>query len=483
MGPGGTTCNAPIVEGALGPPCLEEATMPEAHMRNSDAFSWYMERDPNLRSTIITVLRLSQPPDPERLTARATRLTRELPMWRQRVIEPPWRLANPRWTVDEDFDLSWHLRWESLPTWDEVMSQARRDAMTAFDPAHPLWKATVIEGLPGGEAAVVMKLHHSLTDGIGGMELALRLFDRESDVVDDEPMPDPPDGEHLSTIDVIRDAIAVDATRLLHNTAQLVTGAVPAVVRAVRSPRRAMSEAWGLVGSVARTVRPVADTGSPVMTDRHLGRHLATLEVPLEHLHRAAEIASGTLNDAFLASVIGGMRKYHERHDVSLDRLRVTLPISLRTQEDPMGGNRITLQRFELAANELDVRARMQAVHAACRRARDEPAVRHTDAIAATLNLLPSSFIGSMLKHVDVVASNVPGFDFPVYLAGAEVLSHHAFGPTIGAAVNVTLLSYQATCYLGISIDTVAAPDPEMLVECLREGFDEVLAAADTAAR
>lgn len=453
----------------------------DAHMRNSDAFSWYMERDPNLRSTIITALRLSQPPDRARLTLRATRLTRELPMWRERVVEPPWRLANPRWTVDEDFDLSWHLRWESLHSWDEVMDHARRDAMTAFDPAHPLWKVTIIEGLPDGQAAVVMKLHHSLTDGIGGMELALRLFDKEPDVVDEEPMPDAPDGEHLSTLDVIRDALADDARRALRNTGRLVTGAVPAAFRAARSPRRAVSDAWGLVSSVARTVRPIANPGSPVMIDRHLGRHLATLEVPLDRLHAAAQIADGTLNDAFLASVIGGLRKYHERHDVPLDRLRVTLPISLRTPQDPLGGNRITLQRFEIAANELDVRTRMHAVHAACRRARDEPAVQHTDAIAATLNLLPSSVVGSMLKHVDVVASNVPGFSFPVYLAGTEVLSNYAFGPTIGAAVNVTLLSYHATCFLGISIDTVAAPDTEVLVDCLREGFDEVLAVASAA--
>lgn len=356
------------------------------------------------------------------------------------------------------------------------MDHARRDAMTAFDPAHPLWKVTIIDGLPKGESAILMKLHHSLTDGIGGMELALRLFDKEPDVDDEPPMPEAPEGEHLSTLDVIRDALAVDARQVLRNTSRLATGALPAAVRAARSPRSAVRDAWGLMWSVARTVRPVSDTGSPVMTERHLGRHLATLDVPFDDLHRTAASARCTLNDAFLAGVIGGMRKYHERHDVPLDRLRVTLPISLRTPEDPVGGNRITLQRFELAANELDVRTRMRAVHAACRKARDEPAVQHTDAIAATLNLLPSGVIGSMLKHVDVVASNVPGFTFPVYLAGAEVVSQHAFGPTIGAAVNVTLLSYRETCHLGISIDTVAAPDADVLVDCIREGFEEVLA-------
>lgn len=452
--------------------------MPDApvHMRNSDAFSWYMERDPTLRSTIVTVLGLDGPPDRARLTNRTRRLTRELPMFRQRVVEPPLRLATPRWVVDDDFDLSWHLRWEALPSWDEVIELARRDAMTAFDPAHPLWKATVVEGLPDGAAAVVMKLHHSLTDGVGGMELALRLFDLEREAPDVDAMPDIPEPDDLTSFDLVREALTDDARRALRAAARVATGAVPSAVRAVRAPRKTADHLLGLVASVARTVRPVAHAGSAVMTDRHLGRHLATIDVPFDALHRAAEVAGGTLNDAFMAGVTGGLRRYHEHHGAPTDRLRVTLPINIRTADDPIGGNRITLQRFELAAGETDPIVRMRSVHEACARARTEPAVPHTDAIAGSLNLLPTAFVGSMLKHVDFVASNVPGFPFPVFLAGAGVRSYHAFGPTIGASVNVTLLSYHDTCFLGVTVDTAAAPDADVLVRCLREGMDEVLA-------
>ena len=230
--------------------------------------------------------------------------------------------------------------------------------------------------------------------------------------------------------------------------------------------------------SVARAVRPVSHPGSSVMTDRHLGRHLGTLEVPLDGLRRAGTAATGTLNDAFMAGVVAGLRRYHDLHDATIDRLQVTLPINIRTADDPLGGNRITLQRFELPAGDRDAVALMRAVHRACWRARNEPAVPHTDAIAGALNLLPRGYVGSMLKHVDVVASNVPGFPSPVYLAGAELVSYHAFGPTIGASVNVTLLSYRDTCYLGTTIDTAAVPDPEVLVRCLHDGFDEVLAVA-----
>lgn len=447
----------------------------QVHMRNSDAFSWYMERDPLLRSTIVTVMGFDRAPDADRLMARVARLTRELPSFRQRVVEPPMRLATPRWTLDADFDLAWHVRRESLPSWEEVMELARRDAMTAFDPAHPLWKATLVEGLPDGQAAVVMKLHHALTDGVGGMELALLLFDDRRKVAIDGPVREPVDGEHLSGPDIVRDALADDARRAVHTAARLVRGALPATARAVRSPRQAAQDLVGLVTSVARTVRPVARPGSPVMTERHLGRQLATLEVQTDDLRRAGAAAGGTLNDAFMAGVTAGLRLYHHRHGVCVDRLHVTLPINIRTAEDPMGGNRITLQRFDLPAGERDPIASMQAIHDACRAARDEPAVPHTDAIAGSLNLLPRGYVGSMLKHVDFLASNVPGFTKPVYLAGAELLSYYAFGPTIGSAVNVTLLSYRTTCFLGITIDTAAAPDTDVLVDCLREGFGEVL--------
>jgi diacylglycerol O-acyltransferase len=448
------------------------------HMRNRDAFTWYMERDPALRATIVTVLGLDRAPDAARLTARSRRLVRELPMFRQRVVEPPLRLDTPRWTIDDDFDLSCHIRWESLPSWEDVMELARRDAMTPFDRAHPLWKATVVEGLPEGRAAVVMKLHHALTDGVGGMELALLLFDDRRRVAIDDPVPDPGDGEHPSTAGLVGDALVDDAQRALHTASRLLGGVVPTAVRALRSPRRAARDAVGLVTSVARTVRPVFRPGSPVLTDRHLGRELAALEVPIDDLRRAGAAAGGTLNDAFMAGVAGGLRRYHAHHGAPTGNLWVTLPINLRTAEDPLGGNRITLQRLVLPAGETDPIAQMRAVHEACARARNEPAVPYTDAIAGSLNLLPAAIVGSMLKHVDVVASNVPGFSTRSYLAGAEVLSYHAFGPTIGAALNVTLLSYRDTCFLGMTIDTAAARDPAVLVDCLRQAFDEIRAVA-----
>src|SRR5579884_752857 len=161
-------------------------------MRDSDAFSWYMEKDPVLRSTVVAVVWLDRRPDWDVLWAREDRASRLASMFRQRLVEPPGRLAPPRWTDDDAFDLSWHLyRVAASPPGNDqtVVDLARREAMTAFDPARPLWQFTLVENLEGDRAALIMKIHHSLTDGLGGMQLALLLFDGERIPTRTYPMP------------------------------------------------------------------------------------------------------------------------------------------------------------------------------------------------------------------------------------------------------------------------------------------------------
>ena len=153
---------------------------PAAHMRDTDAFSWYMERDPLLRSTVVTVLLFDRSPDFAGLRDKGERASRLVPGLRHRLVVPPLRLAPPRWIVDPDFDLSWHVRRVEAPspkTLGAVLEFARNAGMAGFDPARPMWEWTLVEGLEDGRAAVVLKFHHALTDGIGAMQLAATLFD------------------------------------------------------------------------------------------------------------------------------------------------------------------------------------------------------------------------------------------------------------------------------------------------------------------
>ncbi len=449
----------------------------EAFMRGTDAFSWYLEKDPGLRSTIVAVAWLDRSPDVGVLTARLERATRLAPRFRQRPAEPPVRLANPRW-VDTEFDLSLHLHRMEAPsphTAETVVEFARVQAMTGFDRSRPLWQFTLIEHVDGGRAALVMKVHHSLTDGIGGMQLAFLLFETTRRSHPGDPGPAAPPARPLSTVALVRESLVHDGRRLGGALRLAAAAALPVAVHVARDPWDSLTGALATVRSLGRFVEPVSDTLSPLMTGRSLDRYLDMLAVDLTDLKRAAGVVDGTVNDAFVAAVTGGLRRYHEHHGSPVAELRITLPISTRQEGDPPGGNRISLERFRVPVGLADAAERMRRIGRRCRTARDDRALPMSDAVAGTLNLLPSGVVGSMLKHIDFLASNVPGVGVPIYLAGAEVTGYYVFGPTTGSAVNVTLLSYRGTCCVGFTVDAGAVPDGEVLMECFRQGFEEVL--------
>ena len=152
----------------------------EDRMSDGDALMWNIERDPILRSTITGVWLLDQAPDRARLLERAERAIHYIPRLRQRVAANPFSIAPPRWEVDPDFDLDFHLRWVRAPG-----DGARRDlldfcqpiAMQSFDRDRPLWELYVVEGLAGGKAGLVMKLHHAISDGVGMVQMMGRLME------------------------------------------------------------------------------------------------------------------------------------------------------------------------------------------------------------------------------------------------------------------------------------------------------------------
>lgn len=440
-------------------------------MRASDAFSWYQEADPAMRATIVAVAWLDSAPDWTRLSERVEAGSRLVPRLRQRVTELP--MTVPRWVTDRDFELSWHLRRTTATSEDAVLELARIEAMTAFDRARPLWVFTLVEGLPDGRAAFLVKLHHSLTDGVGAVRLAPLLFDTVRDL-DFTPHPEEPaaTGEGVPVLT----GLAHTAGQLLGLAGQAIRGAGPAALRVVRDPMGSLREVVDTAQSIARTVAPVTDIRSPVMRGRGLGRRLGVVSVALPELRQAARAAGVTVNDAFLAGVTGGMRRYHHKHDAPVDELRVTMPISIRTAGDPLASNRITLMRFLVPVAEADPRRRMRLIDARARAVREARSLRFTDAIAAGLDLLPTGVVGGMLKRVDFLASDIAGAPTTLYLAGTKVTAHAAFGPTMGCAANITLMSYDGTCHLAANLDTAAVPDTDVFVDCLRMGVDEVTA-------
>ena len=453
------------------------------HLRQSDAFAWNMERDPLLRSTIVAVATFDRVPEWDRLVERMERATRLAPSFRRRLVPSPLKLAPPRFVSDPDFELDWHLRRVSAPaphTFATVLDFARTAGMAAFDPARPLWECTLIDGLTDGRAAIVLKVHHSLTDGIGGIQIAEHIVDLQAEPDELGPLPELPEPTPVSLpgpapLAGVVEAVRWDLTHVVGVGLRRLAGLPVDVVRAALHPRDAVTGLVEDVRSIAEFVRPVTSTLSPVMTARRLSWHFEILEVDTGDLKRSGHAAGGSLNDAFIGAVTGGLRRYHEEFGQPVDRLRLTMPISLRTSHDPEGGNRVTIVRFEVPVGIADPIERMVEIEQICARQRHEPAIAYSEAIAGILNLMPNSVLGGMLKHVDFLASNVPGLPSTVWLAGARLEGFYAFGPTLGASANITLMSYGDTCCIGVNVDTGAIADPDLFLECLSAGFDEVL--------
>ena len=449
-------------------------------MTNTDAFAWQMERDAALRSTVVSIIMLDRSPDWDIVVDRFERISRLIPMFRQRVVEnrPP---ATPHWEYDSDFDIDYHLRRVSAPapgTLDTVLEMARRAEMAEFDRARPLWEMTLVEGLEDGAAAIVAKMHHSLADGIGALQVAMILYDTTREAPDRGPLPPEPSLERREPLDGLLYPLRYDAS-LAGKAARLALRSVPtAVARAALRPVSTSRTAVEMGSSVYRMIRPINRTGSPIMNRRRLVRRLGVLRVPKDQMKDAAHVADGTLNDAFLAAVAGGLRRYHERHHVQVGDLHVTMPVSIRGENDPIAGNRLTLMRFDVPVGIPDPRERIGQIHRRAHQVQHEPSLPYTQAIAGGLNLLPRWYLASVLRHVDFLASDVPGIPMPVYLGGAAVTVQYPFGPTIGAGVNVTLMSYVDTCTIGVNVDIGAIPDYDVFHECLVEGFAEVLALA-----
>ena len=189
----------------------------EDRMSDSDALMWGIEKDPLLRSTIVAVAVLDQAPDHARLMDRIERSTRMIPRLRQHAVQSAFAVAPPKWVFDPNFDLSYHLRFLRAPgdgTLRDLLDMVAPIAMQGFDRARPLWEFYVIEGLEGGKAAMVQKVHHSVTDGVGGVEIALTMLDLErAPTVDLGPMPEAPEPQRFSATDLLQDGAAHELRR------------------------------------------------------------------------------------------------------------------------------------------------------------------------------------------------------------------------------------------------------------------------------
>ena len=286
-----------------------------AEMDAFETVMWRAEADPRLRSTLTLVEVLDQAPDADRLLRAHDWASRIVPRFRQRVVEPPLTLGAPAWVTEAELDFGYHLKHVHLPapgTLSQVLEIAQSVAMRPFDLTRPLWEAVIIDGLEGGRAAYILKVHHCIADGIGGVQLLAMLHSRTREPMRDRPEPAAPPADTRTPLEIL----AAQATRQAAEAPgrairqSAVAGGLAA--QALRSPARSVMDAIAFASSLRRVADPATGASSPLLRPRSLERRFEIAEVPLADLKAAAKSAGGSVNDAFVAAVLGGFRRYHE---------------------------------------------------------------------------------------------------------------------------------------------------------------------------
>ncbi|HWG72651.1 MAG TPA: wax ester/triacylglycerol synthase domain-containing protein [Acidimicrobiales bacterium] len=488
----------------------------EHRMGQVDAVMWALEADPMLGATIVVVGVLERSPGAAALAEHMEGATRLLPRLRQRVVPGPLGMAPPLWETDPGFDLAYHLRTVALPGAKrsserdvapcrgrpggatggrglaELMAFVEPLVTDGLDRARPPWQMILVEGLEGGRAGLVARLHHAFTDGVGAVRLAMTLFDlgpssplkrRQGPEARREAPPAPPDEQRASGVERAWDDLDYEVRATLAAAQRALPRLARGLRRAVATPEVHAREAVDLLRSLGRLGAPGGRPFSPVMTGRSLRTRLAVLTYPLDVVRAAGRAAGGTVNDAFLAGVTGGLRRYHDKHGAHPEELRLGMAVDLRGDgTDDVVGNLFAPLRLSVPLQMTDPARRVGALGDLVAVARSEPALGLLGAAAAVVNHLPPAATAAAARRVmhstDVIASNVPGSPVPLWLAGAKIESLVAFGPRSGSGLNLTLLSHHASVAVGINMDPVATPDADTLTACMRAGFDEVLALA-----
>ncbi|MGI8492754.1 MAG: wax ester/triacylglycerol synthase domain-containing protein [Acidimicrobiales bacterium] len=484
---------------------MSDAFQFEPQMSDVEALMWSVEdHEPLLRSTIVIVVHLAEGLSFERVERHVERVTRLLPRFKDKVVSSPVPGVNPRWVPDASFDLPYHLRRVVAPppaNFDTSLRLAEPMAAEGLDKARPPWQMLFVEGLAGSRSALVVKIHHSLTDGIGLVKLGLVLFDLEPD-----PGPEwsPTQGSTTDGTDAReaaaeseRDPLAAagiepnsfdrmldDLSHELQRGVSMLRQFAPLVATGVREilsdpePGPQAQALLEMLRSAARVAAPTARALSPLMTGRSMAGRLAVIEVALDDAVRMAKAAGGTVNDVYLASVTAGLEEYHRRHGSTAVGVRIGVPINTRTGEtDFLLRNQVSAVRVLAPFGVDDPIQRIRLLHDLVAQARSEPAIGLVEAIAGVANRLPMlrSLVGAAVGALDAVVSNVPGPGIPLYIGGAQVLGMIGFGPRGGAALNVTMGGHIGDLKVAVNADLAAAPDVEVLFDSLRQGFTQTL--------
>ncbi len=410
----------------------------------------------------------------------------ELPVMRWRVTGAPLGLNRPWAVEDTELDLDYHVRHIAVPSpggRKELERLIGRLVAYPLDRARPLWELWFIEGVEGGRVAMLAKMHHAFIDGVSGAGLTEMLLDTS-------PQPRPP-------------AVAVAEPSADNGVPSWERRAVEGIFnlsmtpyRAARLAQQTITQQWAVRGLTNKPPRMFEAPHTRFNAEISAQRRVSSIRLPLERLKVVKRAFDVKLNDVVLAIVSGALRGYLQAREGLPDRPLVTLvPISTRddsTRDGDQFGNQISTMTVSLATDVNDPGDRIKAIYRSSQRAKEmNKALRAHEIIGLTQTTTPgmaglvmraytASHLGSgRIAPVNVVVSNVPGPDYPYYVAGALVERMLPFGPLVADfGLNITCFSYNGSMDFGVNTTPQIARD----VDELADGFEPALRELEQAA-
>ena len=423
-----------------------------------------------------------------------------VPRYRQRVVSVPGRLAAPVWVDDEDFDLTFHVRTAALPrpgSPEQLRELVASVLARRMDRGRPLWELHLVEGLEGGRVALIEKAHLALVDGDDTVDLAQVLLDTEPTpeavgATEWHPALEP------SPADLVVGALwesANDPVRAVDNVRGLVTGALGVALAIGEVVGGTLGAGLGTLAEDAlRGGRP--PIGSPLAGTVSLHRRFAGATLPLADL-QAVHVRHGhTVNDVVLAALAGALRAWLLTRGELRSRttLRALVPMSVLEDEGGTSslGVQVAPHLQDLPVGEANALMRLHQVaygskaHRSSGRAVDARTLTDIAGFApATLHALGVRVAAETVRRPhDLLVTNVPGPQVPLYVGDARVEAVYPvvpLGPGHLLAVGVT--SYAGQVYVGFTADRAAIDDLDVLVSCLQDAVDELVATTQQPAR
>jgi diacylglycerol O-acyltransferase len=412
-----------------------------------------------------------------------------VPRYRQKLAFPPLTQARPVWIDDPHFNPGYHVRHTALPepaSLEQLRNLAGRVLAQRLDRTKPLWEIWLVDRVEGGRFAMVTKTHHCLVDGVSGVDIATVLFDAAAEPP--EP-PEPPPAwfpkPEPSSATLMADALAEGASAPL-DLARLAADALA-------HPERAAAELGKAAYGIGSMLRAGLQGAPPSPYNVPIGPHrrFAWADGDLAHFKAIKNALGGTVNDAVLTVVTGALRTHMlaNGHEVEGVELKAMVPVSVRAEAERGAlGNRVTSMFAPLPIYASDPVERFAIVHEAMKDLKESGQAVGAELLTQLTGFAPptvlsqASRLQAQQRAFNLVVTNVPGPQFPLYMLGRRLLRIYPQVPLVrNTALGIAIMSYDGTLDFGLLGDYDALPDLDDLAGALRDAIAELAAAAGVA--